>query len=175
MNKRAQTQYDKLEEQRNTLLAPLRSVSNQTLLTPPAPGKWSALQILSHVYTSEKMSLQYIKKKSQGISSAGTAGVKQAVLMVVLTISQRIPMRYRAPKMVVESTPAFQSLAELEAAWSLLRLEMKSMLENLPDSHLRKLVYKHPVAGRLSFLQAMVFFGEHMRHHAPQLKRSIKA
>jgi uncharacterized damage-inducible protein DinB len=137
-------------------------------------AKWSVLQILTHLYISEKMSLHYIKKKSLGINQVGNAGGWQNLKMIILKISQRIPFRYKAPRAVVQNTPEAMPLDVLLAHWDMLRLELKSMLENLPDKHVHKLVYKHPVAGRLSLLQAMEFFQEHVRHHKPQIDKILK-
>ena len=66
-------------------------------------------------------------------------------------------------------------LEALLEKWNLLRLELKSHLEHVADGHVHKLVYKHPVAGRLSVIQAMQFFAEHINHHKAQIKRTLKS
>jgi hypothetical protein len=66
------------------------------------------------------------------------------------------------------------SLEQLIDQWGLLRLELKVHLENVSDGNLKKLVYKHPFAGRLSLPQAMQFFAEHINHHQPQIKKALK-
>jgi hypothetical protein len=165
--------YNRLELQRAELLNILSNLPPELLSKSPAPGKWSILQILNHLYSSEKLSIAYIKKKSLAINEVGNAGLWQSVLMVVLKISQRIPFRYKAPKVVLQHTSEATSLTDLFAQWNLLRIELKSMLTNLPDKHVKKLIYKHPIAGRLSFPQAVEFFGEHIIHHTPQIKKIL--
>jgi uncharacterized damage-inducible protein DinB len=163
-----------LEHQRKQLLQSLSIKPTSALTTPPEPTKWSVLQVLTHLYISEKMSLQYIKKKSLGIDQVGDAGVWESIKMSALKISQRIPVRYKAPKTVVQNTPDAMPFDVLLAHWDMLRLELKSTLENLPSTYIHKLVYKHPVAGRLSLPQAMEFFMEHLEHHKTQIDRILK-
>ncbi len=93
--------------------------------------------------------------------------------MPILTLSQRLPLRFKAPKVVLESTPELIPFDELVRQWDLLRLELHSHLVKLPNAHIHKLVYKHPIAGRLSLPQALQFFAEHINHHKPQIKRTL--
>lgn len=174
MDKRLEKLYTKLQNQRAELLNLLQNVEPELLSKSPAPGKWSVLQILNHLYVSEKISIGYVKKKSIAINDVGNTGLWQSALMIVLKISQRIPIRYKAPKVVLQNTSNVTSITDLLAQWNLLRIELKSMLTNLPENHINKLVYKHPFAGRLSLPQALEFFSEHIIHHTPQIKRILK-
>lgn len=115
-----------------------------------------------------------MKKKAQGIKQAGSSGILQSLTMLILILSQRLPMlKFKAPKVVVDNTPPAMNKHELFAAWEQSRMELKNFLEGIGDAHVRKLIYKHPVAGRLDVRQALVFFGEHIRHHRPQLMRLL--
>lgn len=167
--------YQALENQRLELNTHLQSFTTEQLQAKPTASSWSALQVVAHLYTAEKLSFSYIKKKSLGIADVGNAGLRQTMLMPILKLSQRLPFRFKAPKAVVENTPEAIPLEHLIDHWNLLRLELKAHLENLPDAHMNKLVYKHPVAGRLSLPQAMQFFAEHINHHKPQIKRALKS
>lgn len=174
VNSLLEQHFNRLEQQRTELINILKENSAAQLVSSPAPGKWSVLQILTHLYASEKLSINYIKKKSLGIQAVGNAGLRQSLLMPILKISQRLPFRFKAPKVVVENTPEPLPLEQLIDQWSLLRLELKVHLENVSDGNLKKLVYKHPFAGRLSLPQAMQFFAEHINHHQPQIKKALK-
>jgi uncharacterized damage-inducible protein DinB len=174
MNKKIEKIFLMLEQQRQNLLNEIQFSSDVLLASKPDSSKWSVLEILTHLYSSEKLSFSYIKKKSLGINELDNAGIKQALLMPVVKISQRLPFRFKAPKVVIENTSDTLPLAQLISSWGLLRLELKAHLENLADSNIHKLVYKHPIAGRLSLPQAMQFFAEHINHHKPQIKRALK-
>jgi uncharacterized damage-inducible protein DinB len=174
MNKALEHLFQNLEQQRITLLRDIQAHSSQQLAAKPYSKKWSVLEILTHLYTSERLSINYIKKKSLGIESLDNAGVRQALLIPALKISQRLPFRFKAPKVVVENTPEAMPFDQLISQWSLLRIELRSHLDHLSDAHVHKLVYKHPIAGRLSLPQAMQFFAEHINHHKPQIIKALK-
>lgn len=175
MNKILEKLFQRLEEQRITLLQDLQTHSSQQLAAKPSSNKWSVLEILTHLYTSERLSFGYIKKKSQGIQHLKNAGIQQAFLVPILKLSQRLPFKFKAPNVVKENTPEALPLDKLISQWNLMRIELKSHLENIPDKHVHKLVYKHPIAGRLSLPQALQFFAEHINHHKPQIKRTLKS
>lgn len=175
MNKQLNKAFEKLLLKRNSLLDIAKSLPAEKINQRINPNQWSVLEILNHLYTAEKLSLQYIKKKSQGIDSLGNAGVKHAFMLLVLKISQRLPFRYKAPTTVLQNTVEVLTLSDLIAQWDLLYLELKSILVNTPEKYVSKLVYKHVVAGRLSLVQAIIFFREHMIHHTPQILKQVKS
>jgi hypothetical protein len=175
VNKQLNQAFENLLQKRNSLLDLAKSLPAEKINQRVNPNQWSVLEILNHLYTAEKLSLQYIKKKSQGIDNLGKAGVKHALMMLVLKISQRLPIRYKAPTTVLQNTVDVVTLSDLIAQWDLLYLELKSILVNTPEKHVHKLVYKHVVAGRLSMVQALIFFREHMIHHTPQILKQVKS
>ena len=90
--------------------------------------------------------------------------------MIMLTISQRFPFRFKAPKVVVENTTTYQTVDQLKEEWEKIRGEMHELLSRFTDAQLKRKVYKHPIAGMLNILQAVQFFQEHITHHTPQVK-----
>lgn len=174
MNQTLQKTFLAAEIVRNEIIALTKSAPQGQLSFRTSPNKWSVLQILTHLYISEQLSFSYIKKKSLGIDTLQDAGLKQTLLMPVLKISQRLPLRFKAPTVVVEHTPEPLPLNNLIDHWNLLRLELRSHLENISDKHVHRLVYKHPIAGRLSLPQALQFFAEHINHHRPQIIKALK-
>jgi len=173
MNPSFASVYQELEHQREALLAMVRNLSEEKFKTSTIPGKWSISQILTHLLTSEKLSLGYIKKKAQGIDVVKNSGITETIRLWLLIISQRIPVKYKAPEVMVENTPPAMPLATLVEEWSTARNELKHFLESMEDKHVRKVIYKHPIAGRLDVRQTMIFFREHINHHMPQIKRQL--
>jgi uncharacterized damage-inducible protein DinB len=163
-----------LENQRFMLIQSLSKFSPETLAKQPSNQEWSVLQVLSHLITAEKLSVGYIRKKKLGIATAGNTGGWEAFKFFLLKISQRVGFKYRAPKTVVEHTPSYESLEVIQTEWDQVRLQLKSLLEEFDEKDLRKKIYKHPFAGRINIQQAVIFFGEHMRHHQPQINRLLK-
>ncbi|HEY5919711.1 MAG TPA: hypothetical protein VIU13_19965, partial [Chryseolinea sp.] len=64
-------------------------------------------------------------------------------------------------------------LEELERRWTLIRMELRQFLDTIEATNMRKLIYKHPVAGRFNVIQCLMFMREHYHHHLPQIKRLL--
>jgi hypothetical protein len=172
MNPRLQILFLGLESQRQQLM-------DQVLKLTPEQyhrgigEKWSVSQILTHILISEKLSLGYMRKKSLGMNSLEETGWTEELKMTLLKISQRIPLRYSAPGIVLMNTPSPLPANDLDDQWHLLRQELKAFLEKTEEKNLYKKIYKHPVAGRLNIIHAITFFREHITHHLPQIRRLL--
>ena len=174
MNARLHQIFKQLEAQRQQVLSEVKAATPEKLLQAPA-GKWTVLQILAHLLQAERLSLQYMRKKALGIEQTSDAGWWEDVKMLALKISQRVPgLKFRAPKVVVDTTPSYATLADLERDWSALRSELHDFIGTIPDSYTNRKIYRHAFAGRLSAPQALVFFGEHITHHHPQVKALLR-
>jgi hypothetical protein len=174
LNPKLQRQFERLENDRIELLDKLKECPEETLAREPIAGQWSINQILSHLITSERLTLIYLKKKSLGVDQVANSGILEELKMIVLKVSQRLPFRFRAPELVVKNTPAPVSLAELVIRWNVSRIEFRDFLDTVKEENLGKLIYKHPVAGRLNVIQCVVFLREHFHHHLPQIKRALR-
>jgi hypothetical protein len=165
--------FDELEKQRGDILNHLKDLPAEKLNFAP-PGKWSINQILTHILVAEQLSMLYMKKKALGIDQLKNSGLFASLRIGALILSQRIPaIKFKAPKVVLDHTPATLSLLELSEKWESHRQKMRSFLEGIDEKNKRKMIYKHVIAGRLDARQAMVFFREHINHHWPQIKRLL--
>jgi hypothetical protein len=165
--------FERIENQRNDLLSRVEKLTPEQYRFSKN-GKWSIAQILTHLITSERLSFGYMKKKSLGIDKAGDSGIIEDLRYALLKISQRIAfLKFRAPKIVVENTPAAMSFPEVKKEWADLRGDIKTFLEKIDEKNIRKKIYKHPVAGRLNVKQAIGFLSEHINHHLPQINRLL--
>lgn len=173
MTPELQDVFDKLERQRAHVTALVQNLSEDMYLQAP-PGKWSIAQIVTHLITSERLSLGYMRKKSLGIENLKDSGLRQDLLFVVLQLSQRIPFRYKAPRAVVENTPATLSRHDALTQWNESRRALKDFLNGITPGYARRLIFRHPVAGMLNARQAVAFMNEHIYHHLPQIKRLLK-
>lgn len=166
-------QFDLLEKQRHQLLDQVRQFPT-VFNDRPGADKWSVHEILAHLITAEKLSVQYIEKKRQGIDMVGNTGLIEELKLGVLKISQRLPLRFTAPKMVVAATPSYSSIEDLTADWDAVRASLKQILEQIQENQLRKKIYKHFILGRLNIVHAVKFLQEHVNHHLPQVIRLLK-
>ena len=176
MNPTLHKLYTRIENQRNDLLTGVRQLSREQLIKNVAPGTWSVAEILSHIITAERISVQYIQKKLLGIQTVPDSGLIAEVKINLLWISQRLPwLKFTAPRYVVEHTPKYQDLDQITREWDHVRSELQVLLEKVPDTLIRRLIYRHVFAGYLNIQHALIFFHEHIVHHTPQIKRLVRA
>lgn len=173
MNTRLQYLFDQLETQKNKLIGQVGSMDERQL-NAAAPGTWSVSQVLAHLIASEQLSVNYLNKKLLGISGYEDSGMMEEAKMLILVLSQRLPFKFKAPRMVVENTSPFHSREALIRAWDTTRLELRQVLEKFTDDQITRKVFKHPRAGMLNIQHALRFFREHIIHHQPQIKRLLK-
>lgn len=172
MNPHFQKAYNKLEHQREQIVERIKNLPEEVYASSPT-GKWSIAQIVTHLLTSERLSIGYMKKKSLGIDSLKNSGIRQVIVSGLLKISQRVPFRYKAPGVIVTNTPEALRAEEIIARWDKSRAGLKEFLEGIPEKHSRRLIFKHPVGGMLNAEQALKFMYEHVNHHLPQIKRLL--
>jgi uncharacterized damage-inducible protein DinB len=165
--------FDSLETQRKNLLVLISSLSTEQLNAHPE-GKWSIAQLLSHLISSERLSVSYMNKKILGIQEAADTGLKEELIMILVKVSQRLPLKFKAPKVLAENTITYHTAEELSEAWEKIRMELKEVLGRFEEDQLKRKVYKHPVAGMLNSKQALQFFREHINHHTPQIKKLLR-
>jgi hypothetical protein len=173
MNPRLQKLYSEIETQRKMLLLSVRNLSYEKLNNYP-PDKWSINQIIAHLISAENLSVQYIKKKILGVNQVENTGFTEELKMLLLVASQRLPLKFKAPKVVVEHTSKATDITKLTGAWEETRLELRNILERMEDQHLQKKIYKHVRVGMLNIQHALKFFREHVKHHMPQVKYLLK-
>lgn len=173
MNNTLLTLFDLLETQRNELLNLVSPLSNEQLNAHPE-GKWSIAQVLSHIIASERLSVNYLNKKILGIKEAPDTGLIEELKMIILIISQRLPLKFKAPKVVAENTLSYQTAEQVKEAWEKTRNDLKETLTRFQDDQLNRKVYKHPIAGMFNIKQSLRFFREHIIHHTPQIKNLLR-
>jgi hypothetical protein len=159
----------------NKLFSQLESYSHEALNRKPANGGWSAMQTVHHLILTDELSLAYLKKKMSFGSNFEKAGLAAQGRAFLLWLYLNAPFKFKAPKMVGdENLPDSAVFAEARARWEKTRAEWKTFFENLPEELAEKAVYKHPVVGRLSWPQTLVFLEGHFKRHEKQIHRALK-
>jgi hypothetical protein len=172
MDSRLEKIFISLEQQRKLLLIELGNISVEAL-NRQRSGKWSISEIAGHLISAEQLSLGYINKKINAINKVGNTGIWGELKLWAFIISQRLPLKYKAPKMLGEKPKSYPDMAALERDWSKSREELKGLLERFSGHELKKKIYRHPVMGRSNITHTLIFFREHIIHHYPQIKRQL--
>ena len=72
-------------------------------------------------------------KKILGINEAGDTGLWEEFKILLLQVSQRLPLKFKAPQNVVDNTPSHLNFNEITTDWEKTRTELKALLEKLDD------------------------------------------
>jgi uncharacterized damage-inducible protein DinB len=163
--------FKELEDQRSLLLKELKKKDQALLKQRPKGGGWNILEVLGHLLQTEKLALSYVNKKMNVIRDIPYSGTKAIINKFKLTLIFSMPFRYKAPQ---NAMPEYSGLLEdIEKQW-LANREVLSILLKKTGKESRKLLYRHPFAGRMNLLQMMQFFKAHINHHIKQVDRIQK-
>ncbi len=166
--------YADYDQQVQTLLEDFAQYSDEQLNRPPANGGWSPIQVLHHLILTDELSLAYIRKKLSFNPTLEKVGLGNHWRSLLLTVFLQSPFKFKAPAMIGDSNlPAFATLADTRNRWERARRDWQQYLPEIPDQLLDKQVYKHPFAGRLSWLQTVDFIHGHFRRHRKQAWRAL--
>ncbi len=168
------SRLERLEASRARALSLLAPHGAATLNRAPAPGRWSALQVLHHLVESEAATLGYVRKKMQAGTSLPPAGLGSRLRRTAVEVGLALPLRFRAPA-VAASVPDVVELAALRSRWDEVRASWRDLVEAFPADLEGRLVFRHPVAGRMSLADTLAVLQAHLDHHVPQVERALKS
>jgi len=166
--------FQTLQKSKNDLLSKVSDLSVAQLNTTQIEGKWSIAQILYHVYLAEKLSLQYMKKKTSDLSQVKTSGLKEAFKSVLLQISLKLPIKFKAPKAIADSLPEEIEWNDFLLSWGDTRDELYKFIEWLPEEAINKSIFRHPRTGMMKLSQTVDFYHAHFNHHVPQVMAQLE-
>jgi hypothetical protein len=164
--------FEVLEAIREQVASRMAGVPDEKLQSPPAPGKWSPVQVVMHLAAAEGSSLTYIRKKTSDPGSVPPANFMCAVRTLLLRAAMSSPFRFKVPD-VISGTPEIVPAGSALDRWMTVREELRSMIETMPEDLMKRAVFKHPVAGRMTMSQALEFMISHARRHAKQIEQAL--
>lgn len=164
-------QFQDLELSKVQLLNLLASSDKIVLDYRPADQKWSIIQILFHLNSSESISLKYMQKKSQGGQSVPKSTLLNALRSFVLNSALKY-FNWKKPKMLPEP-PADLDYDVVVSTWNQTRERLRQFIEGLPVEMYGRNIFRHPTAGRMNLKHALAFMQEHFDHHLKQIQSRI--
>ena len=165
---------ERLEASRARALSLLAPHDVAALNRSPAPGRWSALQVLHHVVESEAATLGYVRKKMQAGASLPPAGLGSRLRRAAVQLGLALPLRFRAPAMAAV-VPDLIEPALLRARWDEVRAGWRELLAAFPAELEGRLVFRHPFAGRMGLSDTLAVLQAHLDHHVPQVERALSS
>lgn len=177
MNHRLHLKLEQLERATEHLLASAEALAPDSATTP-APGKWSANQVIHHLLFIEGNIIQYIQKKMQAEELLPKVGLFTRIRARVVRLLLRLPgFKYKAPRGVATLTDTgnIPTLPELRQTWEASRRQLERLLNEFPGRQLNRAIFPHPRSGRITIYQVMDFLLDHLLHHQQQMDRITKA
>lgn len=152
---------------REQIYEAVSGLSSESLNLKPAEGKWSAVQVMEHLYLMEK---------------AITAGIMQALSADSDTTTEPKPYQLtldrsrfiEAPPQLVP-TEEFIPLGDVRARLDQSRSALETVLAQSDKDVWSRKAYPHPVFGMMDVAQWVDFVGIHEERHLAQLKEVLAA
>jgi len=165
---------EKLSQSTTVLFNKLANTNLEILQKKPTENGWSVIQVINHLIMSETQSLMYLTKKINGIGEVNDRQWTDFYKIPLMRLSMSGRIRFKAPKFV--SNPSnVETLDEVKEKWNNQREKFRQFLDEFPDEHMEKKIFRHPFAGRITLLQTILFFNFHLYHHQTQIDRILKA
>lgn len=177
MNHRLHLKFEQLERATERLLASAEALGADKA-TSPAPGHWSATQVVHHLLFIETNIIQYVQKKVHADEQLPKVGLLTRLRARMVRLFLRLPgLRVKAPRGVATLTDTgnIPALPALRLEWEGLRRQLERLLNEFPGRLLGRAIFPHPRSGRINIYQVMEFLLDHLLHHQQQLDRIARA
>ena len=177
MTHRLHLNFEQLDRATARLLAAAEALGADAT-RQPAPGAWSATQVVHHLLFIETSMLKAIQSKLQDPDKLLNPKLATRVRALLVRALLRLPgFRFKAPKGVatLTNTNEIPPLAELRDTWQALRRQWEHLLNEYPGPLLGRAIFPHPRSGMLNIYQLLDFLVDHLLHHQQQLNRIAAA
>ena len=155
----------------------LQYLSPELLNVSAAPDAWNILDILTHLYDSERLALIYLKKKLSYDPELPSINWRSFLSRVFLFTYLHLPFKFKAPKIVdpkQKETVPHKSLTALSDAWQSQSRTFEDFFSELDEALFDKKIFRHPFGGLLSLLEMCLFFNWHFDRHRKQLDKILR-
>ncbi len=162
--------FHALERQRAALLADVGGWPAAAVAYRPAPGAWTAAEVLDHLVRTERGILAEARR---GLAAPHRRGLRDRLGCAFLDRVFRSDRRVRVPASVAArvAPAAGADLAAVRADWDAARADLAAFLGALGPGQGCGGVFRHPVAGWMGVPEVLRFFWVHAHHHTFQLAR----
>lgn len=176
MDKQIESRLDRLNKKLVLLFGDLQHYSDATLNKRPSQDAWSVLEVMQHLYLSEKQSLTSVEQEIEKQTVFAKAGIADSFRAMALSTVLSLPIKYKAPFSINReafiSDPTFWEVAK---DWKNERSRLKHFLNSLPNDFLSKSIYKHPSSGLMTLSGMLAFYESHFNRHLKQIHKTLKA
>ena len=167
------SKFDNLEKSRKDLTTYLQGADKNGLTFKVNENKWSTIQICFHLIKSEQLTTLSLNKNLQLRENLKKSGLISLIMDASLSLVLKSKIKFKAPA-IIAKMPDNYDFDELMKKWNTIRASLKNYVDNFPEDCLRKVIYRHPIAGWLNLSQTLNFLQNHFDHHKPQIIKLIE-
>jgi hypothetical protein len=158
-----------LEAQRTETLAELSDWSPDRVSFRPAPGSWSAVEVLDHIVRAETGTIADVRI---GLRNPHLLRAEDRPGIAALDRALRSEQTFVVPPGAKAIYPDTQTtLSQVAGRWEQTRGDLERLLHELEPSNARCGVFRHPFAGWMTLAEVLDHFSAHLYHHGFQLAR----
>ncbi len=173
MTPKLQRRFDSLERSKAAMLDSLHGWTPEQLAFRPAPGAWSAAEILDHIARTEQGILMVVRGN---LEAPKPLGKKDRLSSFVVRCIMRSPLKVKVPAEATAIVPSETADPdEAIAAWEKVRTRWCKLVMAATPSQIEGGVFSHPRGGWMSLADTLLFLRLHHEHHLSQLARLQKA
>jgi hypothetical protein len=160
----------KLEHRRRQVLQDVDGLTADQLTFRPAPGSWSALDIIEHLVKVEEAIAPRVRlRPPRTLAETARARAALAAMRVVFAVRGRIkvPVQGILPLGGV-------TLRDLEGRWEAAGAAIRERLEEFGAGDWSRPMMRHPLLGLLTPAEGLAFLRWHIDHHRRQIRRAVR-
>ena len=162
-----------LDRTRDGLLAAVASVPAELAALRPEADRWSVAEVVEHLRIVEDRTGRLLGKLGKQAETVGPEVSSASVLSSLDHYGLRSPERRIGAPDAVAPTGAI-TLAEGLAGLVESRRQLLELLHRVSGRALDELAAPHPLLGRLSFYQWLLFLAQHEERHASQVRATAR-
>jgi hypothetical protein len=175
MNSRLKEIAKELENTRLSLHNTVSDLTQEQLDKEPEPGKWSAGEIIHHIYIVEKGITRLIAKQlgkaaQKGIGPDAETGslIDSLDEFEIETVKTKVKAPAQSqPEKGVKKEELLKLLAEA-------RKELENIYPEAGKFDLTQIIFPHPILGRINLYQWILFIAKHEERHINQIIKVIE-
>ncbi|MFC7370595.1 DinB family protein [Fictibacillus iocasae] len=156
-----------IQEQRRMLVEYVNRFTEEQLNQRTEPGKWSAMQVLEHLYLIEKSITAMIQKHLDG-------GDHRSIPAKPIHLTVDRSTKVDAPAYVIPSED-IQTWHSIISKLDASRHELLRLIQSTQKQKLNIKGFSHPVFGLLSLDQWVEFIGYHEKRHLLQIEEIMNS
>lgn len=157
----------KIDARRRALLAEVDAMTADQLVFRPAPGSWSALDVVEHLVKVEEGILSRIRQREP---RTRREALRAKGALALMTVYFAVGRRLKVPTQAVVPLGGV-TLSDLVARWDSSQAALREKLEGLTAEDLARPMMRHPLLGLLTARESLTFLLRHMAHHRRQIGR----